>query len=166
VAEGVDRSAVLNIKGVAAVFTVVVCFSAARLSDRFGRRAVLTVGGIAGIVWAFPALQLMHNGTAWGFALAVIVGNGVIQGILAGPIGAYISEQFPAGVRYTGASLAYQGSSTLGAGFTPMIATALVVAGSGGFVLVGVFWIAILLIGLVAVRMSREGAELKQKRHA
>jgi len=166
VAEGVDRSAVLNIKGVAAVFTVVVCFAAARLSDRFGRRAVLTVGGIAGILWAFPALQLMHNGTAWGFALAVIVGNGVIQGILAGPVGAYISEQFPAQVRYTGASLAYQGSSTLGAGFTPMIATALVVAGSGGYALVGVFWIAILLIGLVAVRMSREGAELKQKRHA
>lgn len=166
VAEGVDRSSVLNIKGVAAVFTVVVCFAAARLSDRFGRRAVLTVGGIAGIAWAFPALQLMHNGTAWGFALAVIVGNGVIQGILAGPIGAYISEQFPAGVRYTGASLAYQGSSTIGAGFTPMIATALVVAGGGGFALVGAFWIAILLVGLVAVRMSREGAELKQKRRA
>ncbi|MCG2621422.1 MHS family MFS transporter [Arthrobacter sp. I2-34] len=166
VAEGVDRSAVLNIKGVAAVFTVVVCFAAARMSDRFGRRAVLTVGGIAGILWAFPALQLMHNGTAWGFALAVIVGNGVIQGILAGPIGAYISEQFPAEVRYTGASLAYQGSSTLGAGFTPMIATALVAAGSGGYALVGAFWIAVLAVGLVAVRMSREGAELKQKQHA
>ncbi|WP_246262703.1 MFS transporter [Arthrobacter mobilis] len=166
VAEGVDRSAVLNIKGVAAVVTIVVCFAAARLSDRFGRRAVLTVGGIAGVLWAFPALQLMHNGTAWGFALAVIVGNGVIQGILAGPIGAYISEQFPAPVRYTGASLAYQGASTLGAGFTPMIATALVLAGGGGYALVGAFWIAVLAIGLVAVRMSREGAELRQKRPA
>ena len=71
------------------------------------------------------------------------------------------AEMFPANVRYTGASLAYQGSSTLGAGFTPMIATALAMA--GGYALVGVFWIAVLVLGLVAVRMSREGAELKQR---
>jgi MFS family permease len=166
VAEGVDRSFVLNIKGVAAVITIATCFAAARLSDRFGRRAVLAVGGVAGALWAFPALQLMHSGEAWDFALAVLVGNGLIQGVLAGPIGAYISEQFPPEVRYTGASLAYQGASTLGAGFTPMIASALVVAGGGGFQLVGVFWIAVLVLGLVAVAMSREGADSQQSKRA
>ncbi|MFJ6419001.1 MFS transporter [Paeniglutamicibacter sp. NPDC091659] len=160
VAEGVDRSTVLNIKGLAAVFTIAVCFWAARLSDRIGRRSVLTLGGVLGVLWAFPALYLMHNGTAWGFMLAVLVGNGVIQGILAGPIGAYISELFPADVRYTGASLSYQGAATLGAGFTPMIATALTLA--GGFVWVGVFWVAVLFLGLIAVRMSPEGAQSQQ----
>ena len=163
VAEGVDRSTVLNIKGLAAVVTIAVCFYTARLSDRLGRRAVLTVGGIAGILWAYPALVLLHSGSAWGFAVAVIVGNGVIQGILAGPVGAYISEQFPPDVRYTGASLAYQGAATLGAGFTPMIATALVMAG-GGFHLVAVAWIAVLALGLAAVRISREGADIAPRR--
>ena len=91
----------------------------------------------------------------------MIVGNGVIQGILAGPIGAYISELFPADVRYTGASLAYQGSSTLGAGFTPMICTALAV--SFGIAAVGIFWVAILVIGLIAIRISPEGAALSPK---
>jgi MFS family permease len=162
VAEGVDRSAVLNIKGLAAVFTILFCFYSARLSDRIGRRTVLTVGGIAGVLWAYPALLLLHSGSAWGFATAVIVGNGIIQGILAGPIGAYISEQFPAAVRYTGASLSYQGASTLGAGFTPMIAAALVLV--GGVQLVGIFWIAVLLIGLVAVRLSKEGADLPARK--
>ena len=162
VAEGVDRSFVLNIKGAAAVLTIVVCFAAARLSDRFGRRSVLAVGGVAGALWAFPALELMHSGEPWDFALAVLVGNGLIQGVLAGPIGAYISEQFPPEVRYTGASLAYQGAATLGAGFTPMIATGLVVLGGGSYGLVGVFWVAVLLVGLVAVWLSREGADSQQ----
>jgi MFS family permease len=164
VAEGVDRSTVLNLKGVAAVLTIITCFYTARLSDRIGRRTVLTIGGVAGVLFAYPALMLMHSGSSWQFAIAVLVGNGIIQGILAGPIGAYISEQFPPEVRYTGASLAYQGASTLGAGFTPMIATALVLAGGGGFHLVGIFWIAVLLIGLVAVRMSREGADIQPRK--
>lgn len=160
-AQGVDRSFVLNTKGYAAMVTIVVCFLAAKLSDKYGRKAILTVGGVAGILWAFPAVFLMSNGTGWGFAVAVIVGNGVIQGILAGPIGAYISELFPADVRYTGASLAYQGSSTVGAGFTPMICTALAV--SFGITAVGIFWAAILVIGLIAIRMSPEGAALPAK---
>ncbi|MFK0083134.1 MFS transporter [Glutamicibacter sp. NPDC090743] len=160
-AQGVDRSFVLNTKGYAAMVTIVVCLLAAKLSDKYGRKMILTIGGTAGILWAFPAVFLMSNGTGWGFAVAVIVGNGVIQGILAGPIGAYISELFPADVRYTGASLAYQGSSTLGAGFTPMICTALAV--SFGITAVGIFWVAILIVGLVAIRISPEGAALPPK---
>ncbi|MCW4467229.1 MHS family MFS transporter [Glutamicibacter sp. MNS18] len=163
-AQGVDRSFVLNTKGYAAMVTIVVCLLAAKLSDKYGRKTILTIGGIAGILWAFPAVFLMSNGTGWGFAVAVIVGNGVIQGILAGPIGAYISELFPANVRYTGASLAYQGSSTLGAGFTPMICTALAV--SFGITAVGIFWVAILFIGLIAIRISPEGAALPPKNAA
>src|SRR5690625_4043877 len=62
---------------------------------------------------------------------ADLLGNGLVQGLLYGPIGAYIAEQFPTRVRYTGASLAYQGASTLGAGFTPMIASALVLVTAG-----------------------------------
>jgi MFS family permease len=158
--EGVSREGILNVKGVAAVVTIIFCFAAARLSDRIGRRAVLTIGGVLGVLWVYPALALLQNGTLWGFTVAVVVGNGAIQGILAGPIGAYISEQFPAHVRYTGASLSYQTASTLGAGLTPMLATALVMVSGGSFVLVGVAWAVILAAGVVAVRLSREGTRL------
>ncbi|MDR6415641.1 MFS transporter [Pseudarthrobacter sulfonivorans] len=161
VANGVDRSGVLNWKGVAAVVTVGVCFYSARLSDRIGRRAVLTGAGIAGILLAYPLILLVSNGTMWGFAVAVVVGNGVVQGALAGPVGAYISEQFPTGVRYTGASLSYQGASMVGAGFTPMIATGLVLVAGGSVWAVAVFWIAVLAAGVVAVRRTREGSGLK-----
>ncbi|WP_430296627.1 MFS transporter [Sinomonas sp. B1-1] len=158
-AEGVSREGILNVKGIAAVVTIVGCFAAARASDRLGRRAVLAVGGVLGILWVYPALVLLHNGTLWGFSVAVIVGNGLVQGLLAGPIGAYISEQFPPEVRYTGASLSYQTASTLGAGLTPMLATLLVMV-DGSFALVGVAWALILAAGLVAVFLSREGTRL------
>lgn len=161
VGSGVDRSGVLNWKGVAAVVTVAVCFYSARLSDRIGRRAVLTGAGVAAILLAFPLIMLLTNGTLWGFAVAVVVGNGLVQGALAGPIGAYISEQFPTGVRYTGASLSYQGASMIGAGFTPMIATGLVLAAGGGIWIVAVFWIGVLAAGLAAVRLTCEGSRLK-----
>lgn len=161
VGSGVDRSGVLNWKGVAAVVTVVVCFYSARLSDRIGRRAVLTAAGAAAILLAFPLIMLLTNGTLWGFAVAVVIGNGLVQGALAGPIGAYISEQFPTSVRYTGASLSYQGASMIGAGFTPMIATGLVLAAGGGVWMVGAFWIVVLAAGLAAVRLTREGSRVK-----
>ena len=161
VGSGVDRSGVLNWKGVAAVVTVVVCFYSARLSDRIGRRAVLTGAGAAAILLAFPLIMLLTNGTLWGFAVAVVIGNGLVQGALAGPIGAYISEQFPTSVRYTGASLSYQGASMIGAGFTPMIATGLVLAAGGGVWMVAAFWIVVLAAGLAAVRLTREGSRVK-----
>ncbi|HEX2247453.1 MAG TPA: MFS transporter [Arthrobacter sp.] len=160
VGNGVDRSGVLNWKAAGAVLTLVMCFYTARLSDRIGRRKVLTVAGITGIVLAYPLLMLLNNGTLWGFAVAIVVGNGIVQGALFGPIGAYIAEQFPTRMRYTGASLSYQGASVLGAGFTPMIATGLMIAGNGSIWLVGAFWIAVILAGTIAVRATPEGTKV------
>jgi MFS family permease len=160
VGNGVDRSGVLNWKAAGAVLTLIMCFYTARLSDRIGRRKVLTVAGITGIVLAYPLLMLLSNGTLWGFAVAIVVGNGIVQGALFGPIGAYIAEQFPTRMRYTGASLSYQGASVLGAGFTPMIATGLMIAGNGSIWLVGAFWIAVILAGTIAVRATPEGTKV------
>lgn len=156
---GADRTGVLNWKAVGAVLTLVVTLWAARMSDRVGRRRMLIVGGVLGVVFAYPLLTLLNNGTLWGFAVALIVGQGIIQGLLYGPIGAFVAEQFPTSVRYTGASLAYQGASTLGAGFTPMIATGLLIMGGGSVLLVAGFWAAVMLAGTVAVLVTKESSK-------
>lgn len=156
--QGLDRSVVLNWKAVAAGLTLVVTFWAARMSDRIGRRRMLAIAGGIGIVAAFPLIALLSHGAMWSFALAMILGNGVVQGLLYGPIGAFVAEQFPAKVRYTGASLAYQGASVLGAGFTPMIAAGLVIVGGGSMYLVGAFWAGIILIGTIAVLCTKESS--------
>nr|RZI35238.1 Inner membrane metabolite transport protein YhjE [Cryobacterium sp. SO1] len=158
---GVDSAGVLNIKALGAAVTLAVTFYAAWLSDRIGRRPVLMGAGIAGILLAFPLIWMLDTGTLWGFAVADIVGSGIIQGLLYGPLGAYIAEQFPTHLRYSGASLAFQGGSMLGAGFTPMIATGLVILGGGTPWLVAAFWIAVLLAAVLAVRATREGVKLR-----
>lgn len=128
VESGADKNGVLNIKAVAALLTLVICFYSARLSDRIGRRRVLIGASLLGAVLVYPILVLMSNGELWGFAAAIILGNGLVQGFLYGPIAAYVAEQFPTRNRYTGASLAYQGASMIGAGFTPMIVAGLSLA--------------------------------------
>ncbi|GAB2752869.1 MFS transporter [Sinomonas soli] len=157
VESGADKNGVLNIKAAAAVLTLVMCFVSARLSDRLGRRRVLAFGALLGIVAAYPTVLLMTNGTLWGFALAIVLGNGLVQGVLYGPIAAYVAEQFPTRYRYTGASLAYHSASMLGAGFTPMVITGLILAAGGALWPVAVFWVAILLIAFVAVLSTPEG---------
>jgi len=158
VEQGLDRSIVLNWKAAAAGLTLVVTFWAARMSDRIGRRKMLTIAGGIGILAAFPLVTLLTNGEMWSFALAMILGNGIVQGLLYGPIGAFVAEQFPAKVRYTGASLAYQGASVLGAGFTPMIAAGLVIVGGGAAYLVGAFWAGMILLGTIAVLFTKESS--------
>lgn len=157
VESGADKNGVLNIKAGAAVLTLVICFYSARLSDRIGRNRVLIGASLLGAVLAFPMLWLMTNGTLWGFGIAIVLGNGIVQGFLYGPIAAYVAEQFPTRNRYTGASLAYQGASMLGAGFTPMIVAGLSLAAGGSVWLIGAFWIAILGAAAVAVRVTPEG---------
>ncbi|MFJ4028266.1 MFS transporter [Paenarthrobacter sp. NPDC089989] len=154
---GADKNGVLNIKAFAALLTLVICFYSARLSDRVGRRRVLIGASLLGAVLVYPILMLLTNGELWGFAVAIILGNGLVQGFLYGPIAAYVAEQFPTRNRYTGASLAYQGASMIGAGFTPMIVAGLSLAAGGGIWLIAVFWIVAMLASAVAVKATPEG---------
>ncbi|QZY50994.1 MFS transporter [Leucobacter tenebrionis] len=160
VAAGADPTGVLNWKAVGAVTTVVIAIFAARLSDRLGRRTVIIAGCALGVVLAFPIISLLQTGTVWGFAVAIILGNGFVQGIVYGPMAAFVAEQFPTQLRFTGASAAYQTASTLGAGFSPIIATSLVIGMSATWP-VAVFWIAVLVLAALAVLITPEGKDRK-----
>ncbi|WP_164520386.1 MFS transporter [Specibacter cremeus] len=154
---GVSQTGVLNVKAVGATLTVVFIIIAARLCDRYGRRPVMLAGMIAGVVLAFPILWLLQTNTLWGFAAGLFLANGVIQGVIFGPFGAYVAELFPTRVRYTGASLTYQSASTLGAGFTPLIAGSLVILAGGSLWLVGAAWALAFVAAAVCVMATKEG---------
>lgn len=154
---GVDATGVLNVKAIGATLTLVAVFFAARLSDRIGRRPVMAIGIVAGIVLAYPMIWLLGIGELWAFAIALFLANGLVQGSIFGPFGAFTAELFPTRMRYTGASLVYQLSSTLGAGFTPMIASALVLAAGGELWLVAAVWAGVFAVAGVALMLVREG---------
>ena len=156
---GLDRTSVLNIKAMGATLTIVGIYFAARFSDRLGRRPVMMVGILAGAVLALPMMFMLQLGQLWLFAIALFVANGLIQAFIFGPFGAFTAELFPTRMRYTGASLVYQLSSTLGAGFTPMIVAGLVVVGGGSLWIAGAVWAAAFLVAAVAMRTVKEGKD-------
>src|SRR5690606_28787749 len=125
------QTEVLNIKAFGGLFTILFIITASKLSDRLGRRKILIWGNIAAMILAFPVMALLDMGSTVAFMLAVVLGLSLVQGFTSGPYGAFSGELFPTSVRYSGTSVGYQLASTLGAGFTPMIATALVIIGGG-----------------------------------
>lgn len=153
---GADVTGVLQWKAIAAVLTVVIGVAAAKVSDRVGRRRIVIIGCVLGAVLAFPIVALLHTGTVWGFAVAIVLGNGLVQGLVYGPIGAFVAEQFPTSLRYSGASVAYQSASTIGAGVSPLVASGLVVA-VGATWPVAVLWIVVLVAAAVAMAIAPEG---------
>ncbi|RAN76113.1 MFS transporter [Bacillus sp. SRB_336] len=154
---GVNQTGVLNVKAVGAALTIVGIWFAARLSDKYGRRPVMLAGMIAGAVLAYPILWLLQTHTLLGFAIGLFLANGIIQGVIFGPFGAYVAELFPTRIRYTGASLTYQSSSTLGAGFTPLIASSLVLLAGGSLWLVGLAWVLAFVVAAACVLATKEG---------
>ncbi|MFT4468631.1 MFS transporter [Arthrobacter sulfonylureivorans] len=155
VSQGAERTGVLNAKALAAIALFLMTLLSARLCDKFGRRPVIIAGISAAILFAYPLLLLVESGTVVGFTVAVMVGQG-IQGIILGPLASFLAELFPTAVRFTGSSVCFQGASALGAGFTPVIASA-VVAGGGGIMLLGGVWIGVLALCLLAVVVATEG---------
>lgn len=154
---GLDSTHVLWVKALGAASTVVVVWFASQLSDRYGRRPVMIAGMLIGAVVAFPVMFMLDMSNLWVFAMALLITQGLVQGTIFGPFGAFAAEMFPTQIRYTGASLVYQTSSTLGAGFTPMIASSLVAIAGGSLWLIAVVWMAVFLVAILAISFVKEG---------
>lgn len=103
---------------VSAAVALVVLPCASALSDRIGRRPVVLTGAILSAATAFPVLALVDSRSSGALILAVVIGHGISQSLMYGPLGALFSEMFGTRVRYTGASPGYQGATLVGAGFS------------------------------------------------
>jgi MFS family permease len=77
-----------------------------------------------------------------------------LMGATFAPMGAYLPEQFPVAVRYTGAGLAYQLGGILGASLAPYISQLLVT--TGGLTWVGAYVSGAAAVSFVAVLLLGE----------
>ncbi|GAA2435538.1 MFS transporter [Streptomyces macrosporus] len=100
---------------------------AGALSDRIGRRAVMTAGTVLLILLAFPLLNLLQDPDASTAAKsAAVFAAGAAVGLLAGPGPAMLAEMFPTTVRYTGLGLAYALSNAVFSGSAGLVVTELI----------------------------------------
>ncbi len=163
---GHSRSAALTAAAIAAFLHIFTIPAYAALSDRVGRRPVMLAGAIATAVLAWPLFQLLSSGNWWLLLAGFILGNPILQASMYGPLAAFVTEMFGTRARYTGASLGYQLSTTVGAGFGPVVAASLLATGGGEPTYVVVLVIITSLASAVAILVAREssGAQLGESR--
>jgi MHS family shikimate/dehydroshikimate transporter-like MFS transporter len=120
----IPSSVVFNATLIGAVVMFIVLPVAGALSDRFGRLPIYLIGAGLSILAAFPIFWLVDTKSPALIAVGLSLGLGVTA-LMYGPQAAFYSEMFGTNVRYSGASLGYQGASIVAGGLAPFIATAL-----------------------------------------
>jgi len=127
---GLTRPTILAALTWASLAAVVGIVGFAALSDRWGRRPVFVTGAVAAAGFAFALLPLVRSGSEAALLVALVVGLGICQAAMQGPLSAMYAELFPTKIRYTGSSVVYQLAS-LGAGLAPLVfASILTVSGT------------------------------------
>jgi metabolite-proton symporter len=140
---------------IAVLFMTLATPISAWLSDQFGRRPVLMVSGAFAVLAGFAMGPFMaaDSVVAVTIFLSLVL---FLMGATFAPMGAFLPEQFPVAVRYTGAGLAYQLGGVFGASFAPSISQWLLM--QGGIAWVGLYMSAMAGISLIAVFLMRETA--------
>jgi hypothetical protein len=150
---GHGREAVLGVELVAILFLAAGIIVASVVADRTGAAKMLGWGfagtAVAGVLMGpmLGAASLLVVGAWLAFALFVM-------GFAYGPLGGWLPSLFPAGVRYTGVSLAFNVGGIIGGGLAPIIAQAL--ADRGGLTLVGAYLVVAAALSLGALALVRQ----------
>lgn len=149
-AQGFTREAFLSVQLVAILSMAAGIAFAGWWSDRTSPRRVLMVGCAATIVTGLLMAPLMGSGslalTGVFLSLALFV-----MGLVYGPLGAFLPSLFPARVRYSGVSIAFNLGGILGGALTPIIAQAL---SSRGLLPVGLYLASAGLLSLLGLTVA------------
>jgi len=127
---------------------------AGTLSDRTNPRRILMAGCLGTIAAGFLLAPMMGGGSLFLLFLFLSLAL-LLMGFVYGPLGAWLPGLFPAQVRYTGASIAFNGGGILGGalGADPGAGA----ADRGGLALVGLYLSVAASISFVALATLGQG---------
>lgn len=156
---GVSRSAMLTAVLITTATQLVFLPLGGYLGDRFGVRPIVLVGAIGAAVAVFVQCALVDTGQFGWLVAGYVLCFGALGSIAYGPFSALFAAAFATQMRYTGMSLGYQVSNTLGSGMAPMVATALVFA-TGSVMTVAAYVSVLLLISAVCLALLTRQASV------
>lgn len=149
---GYDRQPFLQAQLGAILFMAAGIIAAGWLADRVGERRVLLGGCVATFFVGALLPSLLGSGSMTGvFAFMAIAL--LAMGFVYGPLGAWLPGLFPARVRYTGSSLAFNLGGVIGGGLTPAFAQ--LMAERGGLPPVGVYLASAAVLSGVGLLLSQ-----------
>jgi MFS transporter, MHS family, proline/betaine transporter len=124
------------------------------LSDKVGKRRVLSVAALVILVASYPLFSRLIKSPDFATLLTFQAIFGVLIAAYTGPILALFTEMFPSRVRATGLSLAYNGAVTIFGGFAAFIITWLTQhtgdAGSASYYII--FAAVVSLLGMLLMK--------------
>lgn len=150
---GMSRELVLTALICASALEVVTLPLFTMLADRWSSRSFLIGTSLLVAAGALPIFLLLNTGTVFGLFAAYILALPILHAASYGVLGAFIAQLFPAEVRYTGASMAYQFGGIIAAAPVPVIA-ALLLATTGTSTSIALYMIVASLIGVAGVYWS------------
>jgi MFS family permease len=151
---GIPRETFLQVQLVAILFMAGGIVWAGYWADASTPRVVLAFGCALSIGAGLLLAPMMGGGDLLliGGFLSLLL---LLMGFVYGPLGAWLPGLFPARVRYTGASVAFNVGGVIGGGFTPIVAASLA---AEGLDLVGIYLSAAAALSFVALILLRKPA--------
>lgn len=126
------------------------------LSDRWGRKKVITIGFTGYAVLVIPAMLVMGVGS-FPLAAAAMVVLALPMPIVQSVTYPTYAEQFPTRVRYTGLSIAFNIGTIVGGGLTPYLATWLI-STTGNLLAPGFLLMTAAVMALITLRTVAESS--------
>jgi MFS family permease len=126
------------------------------LSDRIGRRKVVSL--ITGVLVLFPAPAFLMLTTGDPVAIMLVIVIGFIlacQGVV-GVHMSYFPEVFGSRYRYAGVTLGREFSAIIGGGIAPMVCAGLLAAFGNSWVPIAIYMGVTMLVSFIATRLTPE----------
>ena len=126
------------------------------LSDVWGRKKVMLLGGVWIIAYGFAYFWLLDTRNTALVVIAIVLSL-VPHDLMWGAFGAFVSENFPARLRYSGAGVSSQLGSVIPGGLAPLVAAALVAHYNTGYAIAD--YLAVCgLVGVFAITRLKDYA--------
>jgi metabolite-proton symporter len=133
------------------VFFAIGILLSAVLADKYGRLNILMLATALILVFGLVFAPFFVSGNLMLTGAFLAIGM-FLMGLTYGPLGTALSEIFPAAVRYTGSSLAFNLAGIIGASLTPYLAITL--AKSYGLSAVGYYLVIASVVTFVALLLA------------
>jgi MFS transporter, MHS family, shikimate and dehydroshikimate transport protein len=153
----IERPLALRALLIASLATLIAQPFFGKLSDRIGHKKVYMGGMIFLGLFIFPFFKMLDSGSypmiVTAMTLALTIGLGSTLAVQP----ALISEQYPAAIRYSGVSCAYQLATVIWSGPTPILA-AMFVMWAGGYWLLAAYIVFAAVVSVLGIMPLREAA--------